>query len=194
MEAERDPAAGEQIWAGAGWGPPLTWPARSPGGERLIFSLRLPLGWSTTALPGPVAEEDESGPLASLNAWSQLSGAITAQRLELVLRRPGAPDFPLLATLVATLGAVEGSPDRASGPEGVPAVTLSGLEGVRVRTVRELAAPDTTAASLLVVQYLLQTFYGGLAVAFTAPQAQFHDKLERIFDQVAETIELGVAV
>jgi hypothetical protein len=193
-----DPA--ERIWASNGWGPPLSWPALSPSGEPLVFSLRLPLGWSNEAIR-PSAETTkpsaghapESGPFASLGAWSKLSEVITAQRLKLVLERPGKPDFPLLAALVATVGAVEGAPDPA---QGTPARTLSGLRGRRMRTVRELGAGGeggAPAVSMLVVQYLLRSRYGGLAVSFSAPQRLFHDKLERIFDQVAETIELRPA-
>jgi hypothetical protein len=180
----------EQVWRRAGWGARRTWGAESRDGDRLALSLRLPLDWRTASLTDPVGEEPPSSPREALAAWAGLSGAITAQRLALLLPRTDAPAFPLLATMIATLGAVEGAPAEALAGDGArPVVTLSGLCGVRLRAVRELteaAAP----LSVLVVQYLLETPHGGLAVAFSAPQAPFHVKLERLFDQVAQTIQL----
>jgi hypothetical protein len=37
---------------------------------------------------------------------------------------------------------------------------------------------------------MFETRFGGLAVTFSAPQAPVHEKLERVFDQVAHTISL----
>jgi hypothetical protein len=199
MEAERalGPAFGpplggadpDQVWEHEGWGAPLTWATRSRAGDRLAFSLRLPLGWRTSELIEPGGEATASGAGRSLGAWAKLPGAITAQRLALVLPLPAGRRFPVLATLIATLGAVEGSPADGLSGEGARTVTVSGLEGVRLRAVRGIAGAGASV-SILVVQHLLATRYGALSVAFSAPQAPFHEKLERLFDQVAQTIEL----
>jgi hypothetical protein len=168
-------AALEAAWEDAGWGPRYASPVAAHD-PPLLFSLRWPQGWHVDELQGADGGAPSvDSPLGRLRAWGAGPAAITTQRLTLRLPRPGRPDFPLLATLSASLADVDDLP-----PDGVCArsrrpVTLTG---------------DLPSLDVLVVRHMRQTPFGVLALAFSAVQPDFYDVLEPVFEQVAQTVRL----
>jgi hypothetical protein len=109
------------------------------------------------------------------------------------LPRNGAPDFVLVAALSASLADVGELPPAAQAGDDARAVTTGDYAGLCIRstrTARPAPGEPGQAVEVLVVRYLLQTPFGGLALAFSASAPDFHDVLEPLFAGIAETVRL----
>ncbi|HET9125372.1 MAG TPA: hypothetical protein VFN65_10845 [Solirubrobacteraceae bacterium] len=175
MSAAREAEALEVAWQDAGWGPRRA----SPLAEHdppLLFSLRWPAPWQVDEF-----RVDRTGA-----PW-----VIVTQRARLTLPRDGAPDMVLLAALSVSL-ADAGAPPPVS-EMGDHARPVAGAHHVGVRTSAVRTAAIGAAGPRLevrVVRFMLSTPYGVLALAFTAPQPQFYDVMEPMFDHIAQTARL----
>lgn len=186
----------DRVWSDAGWGPRLASPVPDHD-PPLLFSLRWPQGWEADTLHAhppaprePAPAGGEVSPLDRLRAWYEMSGAVITQRLTLCLSPDGGPQFPLTAALSVTLAELGAPPPPDEIDAEAQPVTIGGLSGVRIRSVRPAPLGEASMVVVLVVRYLLETAQGTLGVAFAAPQAAFHDVLEPVFDDVIETVQL----
>lgn len=190
----------EEVWREAGWGPRLAWPVPDPAAD-LLFSLRLPDGWTAEDLVVPdsafedsaAADDHAAAAESALRSWQTMPGSITAQRLCRLLPRPGGPGMPLLATLTATHAELQEPPDLSPGGEHAAPVRLGPMTGWAFTATRAVRRAGAAPLSVLVVRYLLATEYGSLAVSFSSPQRPFHDVLAKLFGDVAQTLRLEPA-
>jgi hypothetical protein len=184
----------ELAWARGGWAPRSQWTTRTPDGEQVVLSLRLPLRWRAADLLDPAAPVAAGTPADRVRKVTGLPGGFTPQRLALDLVREGEPTVTVLATMTALLLAPGATPSDP-GPERNAAPPLGHYQGTLSRELRTVrGGPDAHGSlSLLVVTALLRTPFGVLSITFSAPQAPFHDRLEPLFRQMVQTVRLDRA-
>ncbi len=150
----------------------LAWPACCAG-RRLIVSIATPsLSASIDVLAAARAQAPVTADsvLASLAIAAREPGVVAARGF-LLQARP-----PVLFTLSVMIAALEGPPasaDQTDAGAEVAAVRLPVGRGLRiVRNYGVASASAQAAPSLLMVQYLLDSGLGALALTFTTPHCE----------------------
>lgn len=174
----------------AGWGPRLTWPVTGAGEGELLFALRIPLEWKTVdALDRPPGEPGSLNQVMTALARSvDAAGVIAAQ----CIFRMAGEHAPVFATVTAARADVAGPPPESVPGAEVERASLPVGGGVRVKRTREAElVPGRDPMPVLIVQYLLETGHGALALTFTTPQHAIFDEFAELFEKIAQTAWLG---
>lgn len=174
IEARFVRRATRREWKRQGWGVLCEWPVHRRQGKQLVFSVRVPDGMRIVDIE-KLVELAEGAP-----AWlRERASALQVQAPELTAICAGAliaDDAPdkVVATMTAALAeAVTGPPDvdlevPATGEELRRTVTRESDQLVLIdRLSAERPTPDADPIPVLLYQYLMESRYGALSVAFS---------------------------
>jgi hypothetical protein len=194
--------AGQREMAKAGWGVKHEWRApRTTGGAPLYFSVRVPNGFrflDVGELAAQAGERLPSGARAGVAALDQVDGQpgtiCTAALID--------DDHPENVLVVLTAGLAEGlsgRPDvdrlglQTPGEEVQRFVTELSEKAVLLDRVTMLQLePGAEPAPMMLHQYLMQTRYGALSMAFTSTQREmFSEQGRKLMADISETGWLG---
>jgi hypothetical protein len=191
----------ERIYRDGGWGPLLTWPIARPEGKPLVFQLRLPTGVELVdvqklAHDAPGAPEFVSTGAAALKRAEQPGGVIMTGAL-CGVKETGERD--VMATLTAALSALKGPLGVKEGIDvdgNTRTHTKVTQVSDKVTQVKRLSAETVPGRSepipSMLVEYLIETRYGMLAMAFsTRHQEMLGQWGQSLFFQVTQTGFIG---
>lgn len=186
-----------------GWGPLRTYPAARADGGPLVFQLRLPRGIELVDLGALVDSAPGAPELARRGAAAlQRVREKTPVVLMGALRREQA-DAPgeVLGTLTVSLPDLPWPPELEEGDEHDPdgrlvantEVTEMTEKAIRVkRMAAEPQGDGREPLPVLMLQYLIQTRYGPLSLAFSTTHADmFGDWGRWLFQEIMLTAYLG---
>jgi hypothetical protein len=205
MSADAGPApspAGEQVYRQHGWGPQLTFPVVRAGDRPpLVFQLRLPdgvrlidvrkLAAAARGAPAIVGRAADA-----LDRAGEVAGVIVAAA---ICPKP-KPDMPLevLATVTVALSDVEGPPrvEQYLVPESERVEQEVTKMSDRVTRIRRLSAesigPGHDPVPMLMIQYLIETQFGALAMAFSTTHVEMFGASARLlYQRIFETGFIG---
>ena len=191
----------EKAYREGGWGPLLTFPVKRPGGEPLVFQMRLPVGHQLLDVP-TMARSAVGAPAAlaaetdALELASEAAGVIVIGALCPVSEGAGEPD--VLATIAVVLSDVAGPPSVEEGsgyesPHSHREVTKLSDKVTRIKRLSaEAVQGSDEPMAMLTMQYLIETRYGALAMAFsTTRQDMFGGFGEELFEKIMATGFIG---
>jgi hypothetical protein len=189
-----------RIYRDGGWGPLLSWPVARPGGDPLVFQMRLPARIELVDLHALAAETAAAPdrPEMALDRAAQVAGAIIVGALRSIAS--GDEPAEVLATLTVALSDVSGPPvagdlaggfseDHHSHQEIIvlsDAVTL--VKRLSAESVPGVAEP----VAMLVMEFLIQTEFGAVAMVFaTTHPRMINFQAQAAFQKMMETGYLG---
>jgi len=191
----------ERIYRDGGWGPLLTWPVARPEGTPLVFQLRLPTGvelidMDTLAGSANGAPEFVGDGKQALQRGSEAAGAIVVGAL---CGTQDTGEREVLATVTVALSDVTGPPDVEAGTETdgdrrshTEVAKLSDKVTLVKRLIAETVPGQAEPVAILVMQYLIETRYGALTMAFSTTNTDmFGDFGRSMFLKVVETGFIG---
>ena len=192
----------EKAYREGGWGPLLTFPVKRPGGEPLVFQMRLPVGHQLLDVP-TMARSAVGAPAAlaaetdALELASEAAGVIVIGALCPVSEGAGEPD--VLATITVALSdAVAGPPTVEEGsayesPRSHREVTKLSDKVTRIKRLSaEAVQGSDEPMAMLTMQYLIETRYGAVVMAFsTTRQDMFGGFGEELFEKIMATGFIG---
>jgi hypothetical protein len=187
--------------AADGWGAPLRFTVERPGRPTLMFRFQLPaavrlidvrrLAASGSGVPSSVGHAAKGLSRAAAAGGVIVIGAICT---------PPEPDGPVevLATVTAALSEVAGPPRIEDHllPESGRAdqeVTRLSEQVTRIRRLSvESLSPDQEPVPMLMIQYLVQTEYGAMSMAFsTTHHEMFGPSARALYQRIFETGFIG---
>jgi hypothetical protein len=186
-----------------GWGAPLTFAVRRPSGLRLTFRFQLPEGVRLVDIRR-LAAAAPGAPSSVARAVTGLDRAAAAGGVILVgaICPPPSPDGPLevLATVTVALSDVPGPPSLKDYllPESERAdqeVTRLSEHVTRIRRLSvEALSPEQEPVPMLMIQYLVETRYGAMAMVFsTTHHEMFGPSARTLYHRIFETGFIGEA-
>ena len=191
----------EKAYREGGWGPLLTFPVKRPGGEPLVFQMRLPVGHQLLDVP-TMARSAVGAPAAlaaetdALELASEAAGVIVIGALCPVSEGAGEPD--VLATITVVLSDVAGPPsvEEGSGYESPRSHREVTKLSDKVTRIKRLSAEPVEGSdepmAMLTMQYLIETRYGAVVMAFsTTRQDMFGGFGEELFEKIMATGFIG---
>jgi hypothetical protein len=191
----------EKAYRDGGWGPLLTFPVKRPGGEPLVFQMRLPVGHQLIDVP-TMARSAVGAPAGlgaqadALERASQAAGAIVVGALCPVSEGVGEPD--VLATITVALSDVAGPPSVEEGaayesPRSHREVTKLSDQVTRIKRLSaEPVAGSDEPLAMLTVQYLIETRYGAVVMAFSSTREDMFGGFgEDLFEKIMATGFIG---
>jgi hypothetical protein len=187
----------------AGWGAPLTFAVRRPGRPRLAFRFQLPDGVRLLDVRR-IAAAAPAAPSAVARAAKGLTRAVEAGGVIVVgaICPPPSLDGPLevLATVTVALADVPGPPVLKDYlvPESERAdqeITRLSEHVTRIRRLSvEALSPEQEPVPMLMIQYLVETRYGAISMAFsTTHDEMFGPSARTLYHRIFETGFIGEA-
>ena len=187
------------------WGEPQSWPVRRTDGEPLVFQIRLPLeielvDIATLAGAARGAPDFVAEGAAELEQVAGPAGVVLAG----ALRPSDVPEAerPVLATLtVAFSDKVKGPPSAEDFPiANSEHTTKTHQEVVKLSDKATLIVHGSTLqldggtepVVMMVWQYLLETRYGALVMAFsTADEQMMYPRPRKLYTRIVESMFIG---
>jgi hypothetical protein len=191
----------EKTFREGGWGPLLTFPVQRPEGKPLVFQMRLPIDHQLVDVPSiargavgaPAVLADQT---SALERASEAAGVIVVGALCPVSEGAGAPD--VLATITVALSDVAGPPtlDTSSGYESPTSHREVTKLADKVTRIKRLSAEPVAGrdepVAMLTLQYLIETRYGAIVMAFsTTRQDMLGGFGEGLFEKIMATGFIG---
>lgn len=192
----------DKVHRDKGWGPLQTWPVPRGEDPPLVFQMRLPLRMELVDLD-TLAESAPGAPESVARGVDEIAGVAKTAGLIVVgaLREPqddGSTE--ILATITAAFQSLAGPPDvdelvGDASDDVRPAVIeqLSDLVTRIDRLTRYLPPGEDEAHPHAIVQYLIQSRYGALVMAYatTHPGMIFGEDGRGLFLMITETGFIG---
>ncbi len=194
----------ENVWREGGYGPVRTWRVKRPGRAPLAFNMRVPLGMELIEV-AELAEAAAGAPGLVQQGVAALGEAATGGVFLVgalrVTKEPDPADRPTATLTVALSDAVTGPPTVEEIRAGLPDDPHTEHEVVELtETVIRITSltkepPDAECEPerrLFVVQYLVQTPFGALAIVFsTTNRDMMGTKAYDIYYQMVKTSTIG---
>lgn len=189
----------------SGWGPPRSWPVPRADGEPLVFQISLPDEIELVDVPS-LARRASGAPAIVAQGAAELEQVAGPAGLVVVgaLRPSDVPEAEreILATLtVAFSDGVKGPlsaedfqvPDSERTTRSHQEVLeLSDKATLITRVSMESPGEGMDPVLMLLLQYLLQTRFGALVMAFsTAHQEMMAPQPRKLYDRIVETMFIG---
>jgi hypothetical protein len=191
----------EKTFREGGWGPLLTFPVPGSEGKPLVFQMRLPidhelvdvpsLARATTGAPAVLADQ-----AAALERASNAAGVVVVGALCPTSNDDGEPD--VLATITVALSDVAGPPtvEEGSGYESPRSHREVTKLSDKVTRIKQLSAEPVAGrdepVAMLTLQYLIETRYGAIVMAFsTTRQDMLGGFGEGLFEKILATGFIG---
>jgi len=188
----------ERIYRNGGWGPLLTWPVARADGAPLVFQMRLP----TKVYLIDVAELADHAPGAppfvgearqALERGAEAAGAIVVGAL---CADQDSGERELLATVTVALSPVTGPPDVKEGLQtdgdrrsSTEVTKLSDKATEVKRLIAETVPGQAEPVPILMMQYLIETRYGAVTMAFSTTNTDMFGTFGR--SMFRKTAEMG---
>jgi hypothetical protein len=191
----------ERIYRKGGWGPLLTWPVARAEDTPLVFQMRLPtkvymldIAELVDAAAGAPEFVDEAQ--QALARGAEAAGAIV---VGVLCADEDSGERELLATVTVALSEVTGPPDVKEGIETDgnrrthTEVTKLSDKGTEVRRlVAETVPGEAEPVPILMMQYLIETRYGAMTMAFSTTNTDMFGTFGRsMFLKTAQTGFIG---
>ncbi len=193
----------ERIYREGGWGPLLSFPVVRPDASKLVFQVRMPLGIELVDL-AQIAAEAPGAPPAVAQGTRALERVRSGGHVILIgALRPSQPEdrHEVVATMTVAIAAVSRSALPKASEEhdaegnltaSTEVVELSDDATLVKRVSRESLGEGTEPVPMLVMQYLVRTRYGVLAMAFsTTHEGMFGEGGRKLFLQITKTGFIG---
>jgi hypothetical protein len=195
----------ERVYTDGGWGPQLSFTVPRATGKPLVFQMRIPdamqlidvarLAGAARGAPAAIGRATAALEQAKDAAGLIVCAAVCKANLEPAEQRE------VFATITVALAEIDGPPrvddfavrDSASTVRSEREVTkLSDRATEITRLSLEALTADDQPVPMKTVQYLLQTRYGALVMAFsTVHQEMFGEWGAKLFREILETGFLG---
>jgi hypothetical protein len=191
----------ERIYRNGGWGPLLTWPVARAEGTPLVFQMRLPtkvylIDTAELADHAPGAPEFVGQAQQALQRGAEAAGAIVVGAL---CADQDSGEREVLATVTVALSEVTGSPDVTEGIETdgdrrthTEVTKLSDQATEVKQLIAETVPGQAEPVPILMMQYLIETRYGAVTMAFSTTNTDMFGKFGRsMFLKVAQMGFIG---
>lgn len=187
-----------------GWGPPRSWPVPRADGAPLVFQIRLPDGIELVDVLS-LAKRARGAPAVVAQGAAELEQVAGPAGVVVIgALRPAAgpePDREILATLTVAFSEIKGPlsaedfrvPDSEQTSRSHQEVLeLSDKATLITRVSKESPGEGIEPVLMLLLQYLLETRYGALVMAFsTANQEMMGPRPRKLYDRIVETMFIG---
>ena len=189
----------------SGWGPPRSWPVPRADGEPLVFMLRLPDEIELVDVPSLAESARGAPPIVAQGAAALERAAGPAGVVVIGALRPSdvpAAEREILATLTVAFsekvrGPLSAEDFRVPDSERTTksheeVVKVSDKATLIIRVSTESLGEGMDPVLMLLWQYLIETSYGALVMAFsTANQQMMGPASRKLYDSIVETGFIG---
>jgi hypothetical protein len=194
----------EEMYRKAGWGPLRSWPVPQSDRDSLVFQVRLPVALELIEV-GNLARQGPGAPAVVGAATTLLERAADAAGVVVVgaLRPTTVPESErqVLATMTVAFSEITGPPaledflpaDSEQKREEDAEVTKLSDKVTRIKRLsRESLGEGLEPVPVLLIQYLLETSYGALVVAFSTTDLEMMGEWGRkLYRQITDTMFIG---
>jgi hypothetical protein len=194
----------EQIYRDGGWGPLRSWPVPRSGGDPLVFQVRIPLALELIEVPqlarhAPAAPAVVGAATIALERAADTAGVVVVG----ALRPTTVPESErqALATMTVAFSEITGPPavedflpaDSDQTRKADVQVTKLSDKVTRVKRLSvESLGEGFEPVPMLLIQYLMETRYGALIVAFSATDLEMMGEWGRkLYRQITDTMFVG---